>query len=241
VITVENLRVRYPNGTLAIDDLSLRVTPGEFVAIVGPSGCGKSTLLRAIAGLVRPTEGTIVRKCDSIGFVFQDPTLLPWRNVRRNVELVGELLGLERATRRARALDAIARVGLTEFGNARPATLSGGMRMRASVARALVTRPALLLFDEPFAGVDELSRARLGEDLLELREADRFTGLVVTHSVAEAVFLADRVVVMSERPGRVAGEVRVPFGSARPPAIRFEPRFTDVAARVHALLAGEGT
>lgn len=241
VITIENLRVRYPNGTLAVDDVSLHLAPGEFVAVVGPSGCGKSTLLRAAAGLLRPSEGSIKRESDQLGFVFQDPTLLPWRSVRRNVELVAELRGLGRAERRQRALEAIARVGLADFAGHRPATLSGGMKMRASLARTLVTRPGLLLFDEPFGAVDELTRGRLCEDLLDLYAADGFTALLVTHSVAEAVFLAGRVVVMSDRPGRFAGEVAVPFEYPRSAQIRFEPRFGELTERVYALLQGAGS
>ncbi len=236
LLSIKDLSVRYPNGTLALDGVSLDLSVGEFVAVVGPSGCGKSTLLRVAAGLLPPSEGSMENTCDHIGFVFQDPTLLPWRSVRKNVELVGELRGMSRAERQKTARDVIARVGLTEFADQRPGTLSGGMRMRASLARTLMARPELMLFDEPFGSVDELTRARLCDDLQSLFVADGFAGLFVTHSIAEAVYLAERVLVMTDRPGRLAGEVPVSFDYPRPPDIRYTPEFAKTTAAVYGLL-----
>ena len=241
LLTIKDLSVRYQTGTLALDGVSLSLAAGEFVAIVGPSGCGKSTLLRVAAGLLAPTEGTVMKTSDHIGFVFQDPTLLPWRSVRMNVELVGELRGMSRAKRQKAAREAIEKVGLSEFADHRPSTLSGGMRMRASLARTLMTRPELLLFDEPFGSLDELTRGKLCDDLQDLFVAEEFSGLLVTHSIAEAVYLASRVVVMTDRPGRFAGEVPVPFDYPRPPDIRFTPEFAKTTAGVYSLLQPQST
>ncbi len=236
MITIADLPVRYPTGTLAIDGVSLKLEAGEFVAVVGPSGCGKSTLLRAAAGLQAPTAGTIESTSDHMGFVFQDPTLLPWRTVLRNVELIGELRGMDRSTRRTRAMDALSKVGLADFAAHRPRTLSGGMRMRASLARTLLTQPPIMLFDEPFAAVDEITRSRLCDDLQSVFVSDKFSGLFVTHSIAEAVYLASRVLVMSDRPGRIVGEVAVPHEYPRKPLWRFEAEFTELTSRVYSLL-----
>jgi NitT/TauT family transport system ATP-binding protein len=227
----------FPDGTRALADVSLLLGSGEFVAVVGPSGCGKSTLLRLAAGLDQPTEGvTVNHTAASTGFVFQDATLLPWRTLRRNVELLAELHRLPRAARRQRAADAIGRVGLAGFEDHKPAALSGGMRMRASLARALVLSPRLFLLDEPFGALDELTRQRLGEQLHGLFVADRWAALLVTHSISEAVYLASRVLVMSPHPGTVIADIPVPFGYPRPPDLRFSPDFAAVAAQVsHAL------
>lgn len=235
-LRITDLRVRYANGTLALDGVSLLLHRGEFLAIVGPSGCGKSSLLRVASGLLAASEGSVTRTSDDIGFVFQDPTLLPWRSVRRNVELAGELRGMDRAERRSRTIKALERVGLADAADQRPGTLSGGMRMRASLARTLMTQPDLMLFDEPFAAVDELTRGRLCDDLQSLFAADRFAALLVTHSVAEAVYLSTRVLVMSDRPGTFVGEVKVPFAYPRPPRIRFDPEFTKLTSQVFDLL-----
>jgi NitT/TauT family transport system ATP-binding protein len=235
-LTIEQAGMRYPNGTVAVEQVSLRLAADEFVALVGPSGCGKSTLLRLAAGLLAPTTGTVERTGARVGFVFQDPTLLPWRTVRRNVELVGELTGVSRAERRERADVALGRVGLSAVAGQLPRTLSGGMRMRVSLARTLTDRPDLLLFDEPFGSVDEITRSRLGDDLQELFRTDRFAGLFVTHSVAEAVYLSSRVLVMSNRPGRLVGEVAVPLPYPRPPDVRFSAAFGELTAQVSALL-----
>lgn len=233
--------VRYPNGITAVDGVTLSIAAGEFVSIVGPSGCGKSTLLRIAAGLLAPTKGTVDRGTTRVGFVFQDPTLLPWRSVLHNVELVGELTGVKKAERRARAIEALGRVGLADVAHQRPAALSVGMRMRVSLARTLTDRPDLFLFDEPFAAVDEINRARLGDDLQSLFVADRFAALFVTHSVAEAVYLSTRVLVMSDRPGRIVGEVDVSLPYPRPPDVRYTAEFTALTAKVHELLTGHHT
>ncbi len=236
LLELTEVTLTYPDGTQALDTVSLRLAAGEFVAVVGPSGCGKSSLLRIASGLARPTSGTAVNRATATGYVFQEATLLPWRTVRRNVELLAELHGMPAAERRARADRAIARVGLSEFAEHKPAALSGGMRMRASLARALTLAPDLFLLDEPFGALDELTRERLGEQLQELFVADRFGALLVTHSVAEAVFLSDRVVVLSPRPGRVVAEVAVPLPHPRPPEVRYSPEFAALAAQVSAAL-----
>ncbi|HZG91316.1 MAG TPA: ABC transporter ATP-binding protein [Pseudonocardia sp.] len=226
----------FPDGTAALRDVDLRLGRGEFVTVVGPSGCGKSTLLRLASGLSAPSSGTVVARTRRIGYVFQDPTLLPWRSVRRNVELGAELERMPRAERRRRVDEALELVGLAGFADARPAALSGGMRMRASLARSLVLDPELFLFDEPFAALDELTRERLDDELLALFGEHRFGGLFVTHSVAEAVYLSTRVVVMSPRPGRVVAEIDVPFGYPRTTTLRFEPEFGRIAGQVSAAL-----
>jgi NitT/TauT family transport system ATP-binding protein len=239
MLSLDSVGLSYPNGTRALDEVSLTLRDGEFASVVGPSGCGKSTLLRVAAGLLAPTEGEVRRDSERVGFVFQDPTLLPWRSVRRNVELVGELSGVGRVERIRQAMQALARVGLVDVANQRPGTLSGGMRMRVSLARALSAQPSLYLFDEPFGAVDEITRAHLGEQLQTLFGADRFAALFVTHSIAEAVYLSGRVLVMSRRPGRILGEVVVPAPYPRPPDLRFSPEFTELAARVSALLRSD--
>ena len=224
----------FRDGTRAVDDVSLEVAAGELVAIVGPSGCGKSTLLRIAAGLSEPTSGTVTAPRDDLGYVFQDATLLPWRTVLANVELPAQLRGLSHDERRRRAQAAIELTALTGFERHRPRALSGGMRMRVSLARALTLEPSVFLFDEPFGALDEITRERLNDELLRLFAHERFAGLFVTHSVQEAVFLADRVVVMSPRPGRIVSETAVPFGYPRPPELRFDPEFTAIVASVSA-------
>lgn len=237
VLELSDVAMTYPDGTEAVAGLSLSLATGEFVSLVGPSGCGKSSLLRIASGLQAATAGAVVCGVeDATGYVFQDPTLLPWRSVQRNVELLAELHRLPRSRRRERAAAALHRVGLSEFAEARPAVLSGGMRMRASLARALVLRPRLLLLDEPFGALDELTRQRLGEQLQQLFLADQFAALLVTHSVSEAVFLSDRVLVLSPRPGRVVAEVSVPFARPRAQELRFDGRFGEVAGEVAAAL-----
>jgi NitT/TauT family transport system ATP-binding protein len=228
---------RFPEGTLALADVDFAVTPGEFVCIVGPSGAGKTTLLHVAAGLQRPTGGTVRLRTDKIGYVFQDPALLPWRTVSSNVELLAELRGLPKQERRRRAADAIELVGLGDFTHHRPRTLSAGMRMRVSLARSLTLDPEVFLLDEPFGALDEITRQRLGGELSRLFFARRFAAVLVTHSVTEAVFLGSRVLVMSERPGRIIGDFPVPFGHPRPPAILFTPEFTGLAQEIAACLA----
>ena len=230
---------RFDDGTLALLPVSFSAQPGEFVAIVGPSGCGKSTLLRLAAGLTAPSTGTLAMAARNVGYVFQDPTLLQWRSVRRNVELLGELHGVPKPQRRAAAAAAIAAVGLTGFEDKYPRALSGGMKMRASLARALTMSPDVFLFDEPFGAVDEITRERLNDELLRLFQARRFAALFVTHSVTEAAFLASRVLVMSERPGRILTDLEVPFPYPRRPELRYDPAFAQVTGMIGAALRAE--
>ncbi len=209
MLTVTRAGRRFPDGTEALRDVSLRVEAGAFVALLGPSGCGKSTLLRLIAGLDRPDTGAVAwdGAPGRIGFVFQDPTLLPWATAAENVRLPLRLRGMGRAESAPLAAAALERVGLAGFAGARPRALSGGMRMRVSIARALVQQPDLLLMDEPFAALDEFTRHGLQEELLALAASARCAIVFVTHSTYEAAFLARRIVVMSARPGRVAAEI----------------------------------
>jgi NitT/TauT family transport system ATP-binding protein len=225
----------YDDGTEALQPIDLSVAPGELVALVGPSGCGKSSLLR-IAAELEPASAGVVERRGTIGYVFQDANLLPWRSTLGNVELSAELEGIGRDERRRRATDALSLVGLEEFANHRPRALSGGMRMRASLARALVLEPDVFLFDEPFGALDEITRERLNEELLRLFELRRFAGLFVTHNVYEAVFCATEVVVMSGRPGAIVERFPVPFEFPRPPELRFTPEFGRLAGAVSATL-----
>lgn len=223
-------------AVIALDDIDLRVRRGEFVAVVGPSGCGKSTLLRLAAGLEQPSSGTVAVQSDSVGFIFQDATLLPWRKVLRNVELCAELRGIGRTARRARATRTLAAVGLADFADKLPGQLSGGMRMRVSLARALALEPEIMLLDEPFGALDEITRLGMQEELLRLYRDNAFTALFITHSVSEAVFLASRVVVMSARPGRIHRVIDIDLPTPRTRDLRFDPAFTALAARVSASL-----
>ncbi|WP_280347346.1 ABC transporter ATP-binding protein [Nocardia neocaledoniensis] len=219
-------------GTLALTDIDLDLRDGEFVAVVGPSGCGKSTLLRLAAGLEAVSTGSVAVKTDSIGFIFQEATLLPWRKVRRNVELSAELAGIDRTVRRERVAKAIEAVGLADFADKLPHQLSGGMRMRVSLARALSLEPRLMLLDEPFGALDEMTRLNMQEELLRLYRDNAFTALFITHSVSEAVFLAARVVVMSARPRRVHEVIDVDLPYPRDRELRFQPAFTALVSRV---------
>ncbi|WP_424814569.1 ABC transporter ATP-binding protein [Roseococcus sp. YIM B11640] len=215
--------MRFPGGVEAVRDVNLAVAEGDFISLLGPSGCGKSTLLRMIAGLLEPSSGRIEWARDSrreLGFVFQEPTLMPWATALRNVALPLELAGLGRAEAERRGREWLARVELSGFEDAVPRELSGGMRMRVSIARALVTRPRLLLMDEPFAALDEITRFRLNADLLELWRQERFTAVFVTHSTFESVFLAERILVMTPRPGTIATELHVPAGDRAAPEFR---------------------
>ena len=233
------VRKQFPDDTVAISGVDLVVAPGELVSVVGPSGCGKSTILRIASGLTRPSTGVVSMATDRIGHVFQDPTLLPWRTVQANVELLTELHGLPRDERRRRADEAIKLVGLEGFRGHRPRTLSGGMRMRVSLARSLTMAPELFLFDEPFGSLDEITRQRLGDELQLLYLAHGFAGVFVTHSVTEAVFLAGRVLVMSERPGRIVADIPVQFDYPRPPAVQYSADFARLAREVSECLRGE--
>jgi len=209
----------YPNGTQALLPVDLTIEEGEFVTLLGPSGCGKSTLLKMVAGLLEPSDGRLhlwrkpVAQLEDSGkkmaFVFQSPTLMPWASVQTNVRLPLDLAGVPRAEADARVAEALALVGLAKFANALPRALSGGMQMRVSIARGLVTQPDLLLMDEPFGALDEITRHKLDADLLHLWREKKLTVIFVTHSIHEAVFLSSRVVMMAARPGRVVEEFRI--------------------------------
>ncbi len=231
-LVFDHVSMIFPDGTHAVDDVSFDVAPGEFVTVVGPSGCGKSTLLRIASGLSDNTAGTCTIDRDSIGYVFQDATLLPWRNVRRNVELNAELQGMDKVERTAKTAAAIELVSLGGHEKKFPKQLSGGMKMRCSLARSLVLSPQVFLFDEPFGALDEITRERLNSEVLSLFEREKFAGLFITHSVSEAVFLSTRVLVMSARPGRIIDDIPIPFGYPRAHELRYEPEFGALAARV---------
>ena len=239
VVAFEGACKVFPDGTEAVQQVSFAVRRGEFVSVVGPSGCGKSTLLRMASGLSPETSGRVDRAVQNVGFVFQDATLLPWRTVQRNVELLAELEGVPRADRSRLAAEAIRLVGLEGWENHYPKALSGGMKMRASVARALTTKPPLFLLDEPFGALDEITRGALNEELMRLYVSEQFAAIFITHSISEAVYLSSRVLVMSPRPGRIVAEVPVPFEYPRSPDLRFDPEFGNLASEVsHALRAG---
>jgi NitT/TauT family transport system ATP-binding protein len=233
---------RYAGGAEALAGVDLRIERGEFVCLVGPSGCGKSTALRMMAGLARPTAGRVTTAADGaaaggVGFVFQEPTLLPWSRVWDNVYLPLRLRGESRRAAREAVDRAIDSVGLADFARAYPRQLSGGMKMRVSIARALVTRPALLLMDEPFAALDEQTRFRLNDDLLRLWGAERQTVVFVTHSVYESVYLAERVVVMAPRPGRVTHDIRIDAPHPRDESFRRAAAYGEYCLRVSEALA----
>ena len=232
----------YPNGTRALLPVDLRVQQGELITLLGPSGCGKSTLLKMVAGLLPPSGGRVLRWGQAVGggredrrglgFVFQDATLMPWARVAANVRLPLDLAGAPRAAADARVRAALQRVGLGSFEQALPRELSGGMQMRVSIARALVTEPALLLMDEPFGALDEITRWRLDSDLLGLWQAQGLTVLFVTHSIHEAVFLSQRVVVMAARPGRIVEELRIDEPYPRGPDFRVSTAFSGYARQL---------
>lgn len=229
----------FPDGTAALGGVDLTVDRGEFVSIVGPSGCGKSTLLRIASGLESASGGAADVSTSRIGYVFQDATLLPWRSVQGNVELLAELNRASKVDRAAKAVAAIGLVGLDGFEKHLPKQLSGGMKMRVSLARSLTLDPELFLFDEPFGALDEITRERLNDELLRLFTEQRFAGLFVTHSVSEAVYLSTKVVVMSGRPGSIVARFDVPFPMPRDPDIRFTPEFAELVGDVsHALRKG---
>jgi NitT/TauT family transport system ATP-binding protein len=232
LVSLAQVSRRYANGVQALDAMNLLVERHAFVSLLGPSGCGKSTVLRLMAGLDEPSAGTLRRPADDIGFVFQEPTLMPWASVARNVGLPLQLRGVARGPRQQAVAAALSAVGLQEFAGALPRELSGGMKMRASIARSLVTRPALLLLDEPFAALDEITRFRLNQDLLALWQQEAFTAVFVTHSVYEAVFLSQRVVVMSARPGRIAREIVIDAPYPRTEAFRATPAFSQWCVQV---------
>jgi len=238
-IQITGLAKQYGNAPAVLQSIDLEVAKGEFVALLGPSGCGKSTILKLIAGLTPPTSGAIrvdgmtpLDARETMSFVFQDATLLPWRTVTENIGLG---LELERAPRERREKEISALlefVGLKHVAASYPRELSGGMRMRVSIARALATNPRLMLLDEPFAALDEMTRDRLNEEILRLRAEQDWTAVFVTHSVGEAVFLSDRVVVLAPNPGRIHAEFRVELPAPRTSALRTSPDFEATVARV---------
>ena len=228
----------FTDGTRALENVSLSISPGEFVTVVGPSGCGKSTLLRIASNLETATGGSCNIDRDSIGYVFQDATLMPWRTVRRNVELIAELHGVPKAERLERAARAIELVGLNGFEDKYPRQLSGGMRMRASLARSLVMQPKVFLFDEPFGALDEITRERLNDELMGLFQSQGFAGLFITHSIAEAVYMSTKVLVMSARPGAITAAIDIPFGFPRTHDLRYRPEFGELCAQVSHALRG---
>lgn len=219
----------YPDGTEALRPIDLSIQPGEFVSLLGPSGCGKSTLLKLMAGLLAPSAGTLAVDTRRLAFVFQAPTLMPWANVAANVRLPLDLAHVPRPDADARVSGALALVGLDGFATRLPRALSGGMQMRASIARALVTQPGLLLMDEPFGALDEITRHRLDADLLALWHARGLTVVFVTHSIHEAVFLSTRVVMMAARPGRIVDELAIGEPYPRTPGFTVTPRFAALA------------
>ena len=240
-LSFQHISMQFPDGTKAIDDVSFDVSKGEFVTVVGPSGCGKSTLLKIASGLLEQTGGTVDVNRDNIGYVFQDATLFPWRTVRRNVELLMELHGVPKAERAVEVQRAIDLVGLKGFESHYPKSLSGGMKMRASLARTLTLKPPLFMFDEPFGAVDEITREYLNEETLKLFHQEQFAGIFITHSISEAVFLSTRVLVMSARPGRIVATFDVPFPYPREPELRFDPQFAELSGRVSHALRGAHT
>ncbi len=239
LLDFRDVQMTFPDGTVALSGVDLTVKRGEFVTVVGPSGCGKSTLLRIASGLETASHGTVELDTDRIGYVFQDATLLPWRDVQANVELLAELHKTPKSERESKAKEAIDLVGLAGFENHLPKALSGGMRMRTSLARSLTLDPELFLFDEPFGALDEITRERLNDELLRLFAEKQFAGLFITHSVSEAVYLSTKVIVMSGRPGRIVDTFEVPFAMPRDPEIRFTGEFAELVGKVsHALREG---
>ncbi len=221
-----------------MQNISFSVDKGEFVTVVGPSGCGKSTLLKIASGLLEPTAGDVTVDRDRLGYVFQDATLLPWRTVLGNVELLCELHGVGKAERRELAEASIDLVGLQGFQNHYPKSLSGGMKMRASLARTLTLKPPVFLFDEPFGAVDEITREHLNEETQQLFLQEGFAGLFITHSITEAVFMSTKVLVMSARPGKIVASFDIPFDYPRKPDLRFDAEFARISGEVSKELRG---
>jgi len=245
LVVLRGVGKAFANGTRALKGLDLDVRTGEFMSLLGPSGCGKSTALRIIAGLSEPSEGAVewpasraqTANESRIGFVFQEPTLMPWASVFDNAILPLGLKGVPVDKARARVVAALGRVGLKEFGRAFPRELSGGMRMRVSIARALVTEPQLLLMDEPFAALDEITRFKLNNDLLQLWQALRTTAVFVTHSVFESVYLSSRILVMTARPGRVFTELKIDAPYPRDQNFRTSAEYAAFCRRASEALA----
>ena len=244
-IALSGVSKRYRTGAVALEGISFDVERGEFVTLLGPSGCGKSTLLRLVSGLSGVTEGSVrvngmtpENARELMSFIFQDPTLMPWRTVEENVGLSLELEHAARPLRVERVVRMLDMVGLTHVARSYPRQLSGGMKMRASIARALVSRPRILLMDEPFAALDEMTRDRMNEELLRLYDEQKWTVLFVTHSVAEAVFLSSRIVILSPHPGRIAHNVAVDLSWPRTAEMRDSPAFEQAVTRFSRLLRG---
>jgi NitT/TauT family transport system ATP-binding protein len=243
----------YPNGTQALLPVDLAIAEGEFVTLLGPSGCGKSTLLKMVAGMLEPSDGRLLlwRKpvaelhtcAHKMAFVFQSPTLMPWASVRSNVRLPLDLAGVPRKEADARVAEALELVGLDKFAQALPRALSGGMQMRVSIARGLVTQPDLLLMDEPFGALDEITRHKLDAELLDLWRKKKLTVIFVTHSIHEAVFLSNRVIMMAARPGRVVEQVLIDEPYPRSADFMVSPQFSRYAKRLQdsLLRASNGT
>ena len=236
LVAADDICLTFPDSTEVLRNVTLQIAHHEFVALVGPSGCGKSTLLRLLSGLEQPTSGSLVTPSQDIGFVFQDSTLLPWRTTLRNIETLLELRGVRATERKDRAQRALASVGLSDSGHKFPRQLSGGMKMRASLARTLLTDPSLLLLDEPFAAVDEFTRESLNDDLLALFASSKFAAVFVTHSIAEAVYLSQRVVIMSPRPATIVHQVEVPFEYPREPSLRYSAEFATYCGEIASVL-----
>lgn len=238
-VELSGISKQYGSGTPVLSNLDLTVAKGEFVTLLGPSGCGKSTVLKLISGLTAPSAGTIKvdgmmpkNARETISYIFQDATLLPWRTVRGNVGLGLELEGVNGQRREDKTSSLLQLVGLEKVANAYPRELSGGMKMRVSIARALATSPRLLLMDEPFAALDEMARDRLNEEVLRLRSEQDWTAIFVTHSVAEAVFLSTRIIVLTPNPGRIHAVIPVEFPSQRAAALRSSGQFGDLVVQV---------
>lgn len=250
LLRVAGVGKSFDNGQRALNGIEFEIARGEFVSLVGPSGCGKSSLLRLLAGLSRPNEGEITWGASEqgsggprLGFVFQEPTLMPWRTVGGNVAMPLRLRGCPPAEAKRRVRDALSLVGLEQFAASYPRQLSGGMKMRASIARALVVQPQVLLLDEPFAALDELTREQLNEDLLKLQQTERWTVIFVTHSVHEAVFLSSRVLIMSPRPGRIVHDISMDGVVVRDDAYRTSVAYAvqcrQVSGLLHAAMGGK--
>ena len=235
IITFENVSKSFGSIT-ALENVNISVDHGEFMALVGPSGCGKSTILRIASGLDSPSSGSIDTTTKKVGYVFQDSTLMPWRTVRKNVELFAELEFIDREVIKKKAEDIIELVGLQDFTDHYPIALSGGMKMRASLARSLVLEPELCLFDEPFGALDLITRGRLNVELMQLYNSKKFTSLFVTHSVEEALFLSSRVLVFSGRPGTIKGEFKILFKYPRDTEIRYTSEFAELSGDVGRIL-----
>jgi NitT/TauT family transport system ATP-binding protein len=237
MVALRGVDKAYSNGVVALKGLDLSIQEGEFVSLLGPSGCGKSTVLRLIAGLGDKSAGSIEWSSvqHEIGFVFQDPTLMPWATVFDNIYLPLRVRGIKKAESKSKVERAMEQVGLAGFGGAYPRELSGGMRMRVSIARALVAEPKILLMDEPFAALDEITRFKLNDDLLALWASQRWTVVFVTHSVFESVYLSSRILVMSSRPGRVQSEIPLP--EKREASFRTSAAYADQCRTVSARLA----